>query len=88
MSEVEIKQQVVDIIEELCVSKVEDTEKTLVDDLAMDSLRLVTLLVSIEDNFEIELDESDMNPFLLNTVEDVINLVTKYVHEKTIQDVA
>ena len=39
---------------------------------------MVMLLVMIEDVFEIELDESDMNPFKLRTVNDVINLVSKY----------
>ena len=35
----------------------------------------------IEDVFEIELEESDMNPFALITVEDIIALVAKYKHE-------
>ena len=33
----------------------------------------------IEDEFQIVLDESDMNPFDLVTVEDVVKLVTKYM---------
>ena len=39
---------------------------------------MVMLLVEIEDNFGIELDESDMNPFDLTTVESIINMVEKY----------
>ena len=76
MREMDIK--VVEILEDLCLTSIEDTSKTLVGDLAMDSLRMVMLLVMIEDVFEIELDESDMNPFKLRTVNDVINLVSKY----------
>lgn len=60
-----------------------DIQKTdsLKEDLAFDSLAMVTLLVEIEDAFEIELDESDMNPFDLITVADVICLAEKYKGE-------
>lgn len=50
----------------------------LQDDIGLDSLGMVTLLVEIEDAFLIELDESDMNPFDLSCVLDVIKLVGKY----------
>lgn len=75
----EIKNNVFTILEDLCLTTVQDTSCTLTEDLAMDSLRMVMLLVMIEDTFHIELDESDMNPFLLLTVLDVIRLVEKYV---------
>lgn len=51
---------------------------SLQNDLTLDSLAMVTLLVEIEDAFQIQLNESDMNPFDLNTVEDVMGLVKKY----------
>ena len=73
-----IKTQVAEILEDLCVEKITDTSLHLVSDLALDSLHMVMLLVMIEDVFDIELDESDMNPFELVTVKDVINLVAKY----------
>lgn len=75
----EIKKQVIEIVEELSLMTIQDTDVTLTGDLSMDSLRMVMLLVTLEDTFEIELDESDMNPFSLITVQDVINLVQKYV---------
>lgn len=56
-------------------------------DLGLDSLKMVTLLIMIEEAFRITLDESDMNPFDLNTVKDVVELVEKYLggdgNEKT-----
>lgn len=54
---------------------------SLKDDLAFDSLAMVTLLIKIEDEFEIELDEADMNPFDLVTVADVVHLAEKYIGE-------
>ena len=53
-------------------------EAVLQDDLALDSLLMVTMLIEIEDAFGITLDESDMNPFALTTVRDVTELVRKY----------
>ena len=73
-----IEMQVAEILEELSSEKISDTSSLLTDDLALDSLCMVMLLVMIEEVFEIELDESDMNPFALSTVQDVINLVAKY----------
>lgn len=73
-----IEMRVVEMLEELSSEKISDTSSSLINDLAMDSLRMVMLLVMIEEVFEIELNESDMNPFELVTVQDVINLVAKY----------
>ncbi len=73
-----IKDQVIEILEDICATTVTDNTATLQNDLQMDSLRMVMLLVMIEDTFEIELDESDMNPFALLTVKDAIDLVAKY----------
>ena len=46
--------------------------------LGIDSLGMVSLLLDLEDTFHFELDESDMNPFDLITVADVIRLVEWY----------
>lgn len=54
-------------------------EHELQRDLSLDSLQMVTLLIMLEDNFGIVLDESDMNPFDLMTVDDIIILVEKYI---------
>ena len=73
-----IKTHISEILEDLCSEKIENTSLQLINDLGMDSLQLVMLLVMIEEVFEIELDESDMNPFALLTVQDAISLVAKY----------
>lgn len=65
----------------LCeLSGEENIENTdhLQGDLALDSLMMVTMLVEIEEVFGIELDEADMNPFDLDTVQNVIDMVVKY----------
>lgn len=58
-------------------------EENLQLDLAMDSISMVTLLIEIEEAFEITLDEADMNPFNLITVKDIVDMVGKYTGEKS-----
>ena len=77
-----MKQEVLNMLTDLAGFDVKDPTQTLVSDLSFDSLRMVTLLIMIEDTFDIELDQSDMNPFLLITIHDVINLVERYVKKE------
>lgn len=74
--------EVFDIISEILsgLSGIEEIkpEDNLKEDLALDSLSMVMLLLEIEERFGIQLDESDMNPFDLNTVEDAVKLAEKY----------
>ena len=73
-----IEEKVTGILCDLSGEKQIEFQALLQDDLALNSLAMVTMLVEIEDVFGVELDESDMNPFDLNTVQDVIKLVQKY----------
>ena len=61
-------------------------ESNLQSDLLLDSLAMVTLLIEIEDEFGIRLNERDMNPFDLNTVGDVVKLVSGYFSDKNEQE--
>ena len=63
-------------IETICL------EHELQSDLGLDSLQMVTLLMMLEENFQITLDESDMNPFDLVNVWQVVDLVEKYAGGK------
>lgn len=77
-----IEGKVKDIISELCGEENIENSMTLQNDLSLDSLLMVTLLIEIEEKFEITLGESDMNPFELTTVQSVIDLVRKYIDEE------
>ena len=74
----ENSERVVDLLKKLSGFEITENECNLKEDLLLDSLSMVTLLVAIEDEFNMLLDESDMDPYDLNTVSDVINLVDKY----------
>ena len=74
--------KVFEILKELSNQDTITNDSRLLQDLALDSLSMVMLLLQIEEAFEIELDESDMNPNDLETVSQVIDLVSKYVEGK------
>lgn len=74
----DIEKNVKNILSELSGEKTISLRSTLSGDLMLDSLSMVTLLIEIEEKFNIQLDESDMNPFDLNTVQDIINMLKKY----------
>ena len=45
----------------------------------IDSLALVTLIVSIEDEFKITFSDDDLNPERLRHLSDLVNLTEKYL---------
>ena len=80
-----IEEKVKGILFELSSEENIDNKATLREDLALDSLAMVTMLIEIEDVFDIQLDEADMNPFDLSTVQDVINMVKEYCGDENEQ---
>ena len=77
-----IKAQTFEILDTLTSIGSYKTTSDLTKDLSLSSLDMVMLLIMIEDTFNIELDESDMDPFVLNTVDDILNLIKKYLKVK------
>lgn len=51
----------------------------LKDDLGIDSMRLVELLVTLEEEFSIEFPLSDLNVRKFSVVNDIYKLVNKYM---------
>lgn len=71
--------KVIDILKELSGKDSIQITDDLHTEICLDSLDLVQLLIEIENEFEIVLNESDLNPFDLTTVKDVVDLVERYV---------
>ncbi len=54
-------------------------ELELKTDIGLDSLSLVAVIVGLEEKFGIEFDESDLDPSKIIRVQDLVELVGKYV---------
>jgi acyl carrier protein len=65
------------ISEQLNVANLEYTDKpiSLVEDLGADSLDIVELIMTFEEEFNIEISEEDLNTNPILTVNDAIELV-------------
>ena len=63
-------------------SDIIDVDMDLGEDLGFDSLSLVELIVDLESRFDIEIDESDLEPKRLKTVGQIYKLVDKYLEGK------
>lgn len=75
----EIFDKVKAILSELNGAESIEPEHELQKDLGLDSLQMVMLLLLLEENFEILLEESDMDPFALTTVQHIVDLIEKYI---------
>ena len=76
----ELQKRVFELLEEITQMEKISVYDELAADLGLDSLGMITLLVALEDTFHIELDESDMDPLALQTVDDIVQLADKYLH--------
>ena len=75
----DFRKKVYEINGSICGLEVDSQDKSLSDDLGIDSLGMVALLIELEDSLNIELEESDMNPLMLKTTEDIVKLAEKYI---------
>lgn len=56
-----------------------DGDSRLGDDLGIDSLALVELIIALEEEFQIEFSDSDLDPEKIQTVGDIRDLLNRYV---------
>ena len=71
------ERKIIEVLTELGAESI-TLASELRDDLGLDSLQMVNLLIALEEIFDIELEETDIDPASLLTVEDVISLAKKY----------
>ncbi len=55
-----------------------EADQRLKEDLGVDSLRLVEVLVALEEEFGITLEEGDLDPEAITKVGDLYALIAKY----------
>lgn len=73
-----IKKEVIKLLKDMSEIKDINEGSELKNDLFFDSMEMVMLMIELEDKFNIEIDEADMDPDSLKTVGDVVYLVERY----------
>ena len=77
MNREKIKEKIVQIAEESIGAYLKEDES--LQDSGVDSLSLVTLVVSIEENFGIAFTDDDLQPEKLRMLANLISLTEKYL---------
>lgn len=73
-----MKEQIDAILKAITFLERIDPTQKLKEDLGIDSLSMVEMIVELEEKFDIEINESDLNPDELRTVEQIYELVRRY----------
>ena len=73
------EKRVCKVLTELCGIEAISMEQNLTKDLGLDSLRMVELIIGIEDEFDITFQQSDLNFYKLKNVGELVNLVEMYL---------
>lgn len=73
------KDSVLSIIRDMISIEDINQDDNLSEDLGFDSLTIFYLYVSLEEHFQIQINEDDLDTNKLKTVNDVFNLVTFYL---------
>ena len=72
-----MKEQVLEILTELCPGIDFDVETALIDDGIIDSLDLVSVVAEFMDAFEVELTVDDLQPENFNTVDAMVEMIRR-----------
>ena len=72
-----MKEQVLEILTQLCPGIDFDTETALIDDGIIDSLDLVSVVAEFMDAFEVELTVDDLQPENFNTVDAMVEMICR-----------
>lgn len=81
MQKEEIKESILEILQELHEDIDFETEKQLVDDKILDSFDLVTLVAELGEEFDIEITAKDFVEENFNSVERLTNMVIRLMDE-------
>lgn len=77
-----MKERITAILSELTCCENISPDSLLREDLMLDSFSMVSLLIELENEFDVFFDESDLDFSELTTVRDVFSLVERYEDEK------
>ena len=77
-----MKNKIIEVIHNACALEEKVTEESILEMLSLDSLTFVSIIVALENEFEIEFDIEKLNINNWETVQDIIEIVEEMCSEK------
>ena len=72
-----MKEQVIEILTEICPGVDFERETALIDDGLIDSLDIVAVVTDLMDTFDVQLGVDDLTPENFNSVESICQLIER-----------
>ena len=77
-----MKEKIIELIRNFCAIEENIDEKTKLSHLSLDSLTFISIIVNLEDEFQIEFDIDDLNMKNWEEVQNIIETVEEKCNEK------
>lgn len=72
-----MKDQILNILQEICPGIDFENETALIDDGLVDSLDIVSIVTEFMDTFDVEINVEDLQPENFNTVDAMVELIER-----------
>ena len=72
-----MKEQIIEILSEICPGVDFETETALIDDGLVDSLAIVSIVTELMDAFDVEISVEDLQPENFNSVDAIAELIQR-----------
>jgi acyl carrier protein len=69
------REEIIEILSELCPGVDFENSDSLIDDELIDSLDIISIVTELMDKYDIEISVDDLVPENFNSVDDIIDLV-------------
>lgn len=76
--------KIMELVRQSCALEEENIRlDTKLNEISLDSLSFISLIVNLEQEFDMEFDDEELNIYDWETVQEIVNLVEEKINEKS-----